>query len=1186
MEILNLKRLYILLLSFVYLVCCLNECQPGKEDGMYDFSSCYYIHFRNLTEFRLDEGITVSNQVGFRMIGNALNKTKISCSNISGITLSNVSDIIIKNIEFYGCGEWHLYSSENVTAAIWMRNCTNINISNISFYESYGTSMVMINTSGFVQIARCLFQSDGISGLEEMVASGGGGIHIEQPPASDTSVNVSVIDCEFSGNEAVGTCCPDTCETDSNFGYGGGLAIFLHKSSADVFVSIKNCRFWNNSAIAGGGVEIALCSSLQSAIEFENVTFCDNSASQEGGGALDILWNEKYEADNSVTLSNVQFLGNFALYGGGIAIALNTKVVSNSRILITGCLWVDNSALYGSAIDIFPEKNINDQVMANLSILDSNFTNNSNCDMPDQAISGQYRRGFGVIMIAGYKISFIGIVQFIDNSGSCIYAVGSEIQFHGANVSFNRNIAEYGPGITLVGLSKITTSHNCYISFCSNYAEKSFPTIYYYPVDKHHFLYSQRYSYELLSDPSGSALFEEQGNLGPTDKRYPYSMLVEKPTSLHGINISVSDSCINQSSCNYLYKDTTTCRSSPAFKINHKPEFNFIPGFKRKLTETKSDISFRVTLYQRSSESVSVADVYEIITNELALQGKPGSTVEVLLHGLNFNGTHKAFHAKLTACPILYKLSTTENKCVCISPNDIHFHSSFMCKDNSNTSYSSVSRGYWIGYELSSNESSTVMGRCPIGFCKSNLNWIELPYINTRNSTTFDGVLCNRRQGRLCGNCADGTVVFVHSLTFKCGKMDLCHWGWAFFLLAEILPLTAIFLGVVFFRVKLTAGGVSGFIFFAQMYVYMNTRFETLTKYTLPYKYTAFHHFIYQLFNLDFAEFDSLSFCFSDKLNNLDVLILEYAVSLYCFALIVLTILFTKFNRRFKMAKWMVSSKHSIIETLSTLIIMVYSKCTFTTFSILWNQQLYSDNHPTVRVVSLQGDMEFFSTQHLPYAVMAVFVLVLFTISLPFILLLYPLSNKVISKLGLDETLVVRIISKMLPLSKFLPFFDFFQGTFKNQLRFFSGLYFIYRIIVLASVMIPIVSMSYLTVTLLVITMLVVHTLAWPYKKKTHNAIDALLFANLAIISGLKVFIVNLEYYDASHEIKIVHAVEIVLVNLPIAAVAVYFAARGCIVVKNLGKRSVISETSAQDYFLSDDVRQENLDEYHTMNSL
>ena len=1181
MAILNLERLYILLLSFVYLVCCINECQPGKEDSIYGFSSCYYIHFRNLTEFRLDEGITVSNQVGFHMIGNAFNKTKIHCSNNSGITLSNVSDIIINNIEFYGCGEWHLYSSENVTAAIWMMNCTNINISNTSFYESYGTSLVLINTSGFVQIARSLFQSGGISGWGEMVASGGGGIHIQQPPASDTSVNVSVIDCEFSSNEAAGACChPGTCETAGHFGYGGGLAVFLHKSLASVFVSIDSCYFWNNSAIAGGGVEIAICSSLKSAIEIENVTFCDNAASQEGGGALDILWNEESESDNLVKLTNIQFLRNYARYGGGIAVAINTKVVSNSHILFISCLWEDNSAHYGSAISIFPENLIDDRVIVSINVSDSIFINNSNCNMPDQNsdINGFYL-GFGVIKVAGYKITFLGTIKFISNSGSCVYAIGSEIHFHAANISFVSNVAEYGSGISLVGMSKITTKDSCHISFSDNFAERESPTIYYSPFDNRQFQKTPRYSTKIISNSNENASFQECSNMIPVDAWYPDITSIINSTTLDGVIFSTCDSFISNTP-KRANANAKTCRSS---QIKAKRDtICFIPGIEKELNVDASHASFFVSINQQTN--ILLPDKYRTVTNKLILQGKPGSTAEVTLHDTKLNGFHITFHAKLMDCPVLHYL-TNHNECVCVSPRDIHYCNSFTCKDNGNMLYARISRGYWIQFEWSSGKFAP-MGRCPLGYCNFNSRWIELLYTNKTNSTTFDEVLCNRRQGRLCSTCANGTVVFVHSRTYKCGDMDLCHWGWAFFLLAEILPLTAIFLGVVFFRVKLTAGGVSGFIFFAQMYIYMNVKFEIITNYTIPYKYTAFHHFIYQLFNLDFAKFDSLSFCFSDKLNNLDVLILEYAVSLYCFALIILTILFTKFSRRFKMAKWMVSSKHSIIEALSTLIVMVYSKCTFTTFTILWDQQLYSGIHPTARVVSMQGDMEYFSTQHLPYAVTAIFVLVLFTIPLPLILLLYPLSNKVISKLGLSETCVVRSISKMLPLFKFLPFFDFFQGTFKNQYRFFSGLYFIYRIIVLASVMIPIVSMSYLTVTLLVIAMLVVHTLACPYKKKIHNSIDALLLANLAIISGLKAFIVLLEDYASAYEIKIVHAVEIVLVNLPIAVAAVYFVAHGYIVLMNLGKRSVISQTSVQNLFLTDDVRQENLDEYHTMNSL
>ena len=158
-------------------------------------------------------------------------------------------------------------------------------------------------------------------------------------------------------------------------------------------------------------------------------------------------------------------------------------------------------------------------------------------------------------------------------------------------------------------------------------------------MDKHYFLYSQRYYYELIYSPSGSKSFKEQGNLSPNDKRYPYNMLMEKPTRLNGINFSISNSCDYQSSANYLYKITAMCRS-PTLKIIHKPELNFIPGIERKFNPTKSYHFFRVSLGMRNTESISVPDVYEVINNNLMLQGKPGSTVELTLHSFNFNGTH------------------------------------------------------------------------------------------------------------------------------------------------------------------------------------------------------------------------------------------------------------------------------------------------------------------------------------------------------------------------------------------------------------------------------------------------------------------------------------------------------------------------------------------------------------------
>jgi len=168
--------------------------------------SCTNIDFRNLTEFSLKNSITISNQIEFKMIGNA-NRTRIYCSNASGVTLNNV------NIEFYGCGELQFYANESITAAIRMFNCSNIYIMNISFYGSYGTAVVLINSSGFVQMKKCLFYFGRIHDWKKMASNGGGGIHIQQTPASNISVNVTVTDSEFFGNRAVGTHHPFTCNT-------------------------------------------------------------------------------------------------------------------------------------------------------------------------------------------------------------------------------------------------------------------------------------------------------------------------------------------------------------------------------------------------------------------------------------------------------------------------------------------------------------------------------------------------------------------------------------------------------------------------------------------------------------------------------------------------------------------------------------------------------------------------------------------------------------------------------------------------------------------------------------------------------------------------------------------------------------------------------------------------------------
>ena len=94
--------------------------------------------------------------------------------------------------------------------------------------------------------------------------------------------------------------------------------------------------------------------------------------------------------------------------------------------------------------------------------------------------------------------------------------------------------------------------------------------------------------------------------------------------------------------------------------------------------------------------------------------------------------------------------------------------------------------------------------------------------------------------------------------------------------------------------------------------------------------------------------------------------------------------------------------------------------------------------------------MPFFGGSHLKYAIPAVFALVLITILPPVLLLVYPLCYKVLALMKLEETRVTRVLCRVVPLERFKPFFDSFQGAFKDNHRYFAGLYFIYRLIPLA----------------------------------------------------------------------------------------------------------------------------------------
>ena len=130
-----------------------------------------------------------------------------------------------------------------------------------------------------------------------------------------------------------------------------------------------------------------------------------------------------------------------------------------------------------------------------------------------------------------------------------------------------------------------------------------------------------------------------------------------------------------------------------------------------------------------------------------------------------------------------------------------------------------------------------------------------------------------------------------------------------------------------------------------------------------------------------------------------------------------------------------------------------YSKILFVSFSLLQNQGYARDNSgEKVDPLSIyySATVPYFSTEHLPFALLAILILSTFVVLPMLILLLYP--TRVFQRcIGCCST-------RWHALDAFV---DTFQGCYKNgtngtpDWRYFSGLYLIFRILAIGSYVLP-----------------------------------------------------------------------------------------------------------------------------------
>ena len=137
----------------------------------------------------------------------------------------------------------------------------------------------------------------------------------------------------------------------------------------------------------------------------------------------------------------------------------------------------------------------------------------------------------------------------------------------------------------------------------------------------------------------------------------------------------------------------------------------------------------------------------------------------------------------------------------------------------------SVNSNYSIqllqGYCMTLSNGSVIVGGCPYG----SRNW------TVKDALYFDfqynDILTNRsmcdalnRTGPLCAHCKEGHGMALYSNSWACRKCTLSTGvSWALYLALETIPVTAFFLLVVFFNIRVTSPPMTGYVLFSQLMV-------------------------------------------------------------------------------------------------------------------------------------------------------------------------------------------------------------------------------------------------------------------------------------------------------------------------------------------------------------------------------
>ena len=581
----------------------------------------------------------------------------------------------------------------------------------------------------------------------------------------------------------------------------------------------------------------------------------------------------------------------------------------------------------------------------------------------------------------------------------------------------------------------------------------------------------------------------------------------------------------------------------------HSPPYKMIPGHKHilpiKITDEFENNAINITEFQShvNSPDISVDPAYLFVTNNtVAIDGEPSSKGDLFLIGTRSNEEVRV-EIQLVPCAPGYVTKPGSNgfaKCVCSTIyRDTQYRGIVGCNDSAGKAL--IVPGTWAGYvSKNANEYSLYTGFCVHGYCKDftahakSMRPFEL-CSNASQDELNKHICAQNRHGILCGNCTTNHSVYYHSSIFSCRSNRLCAFGFLFYILSELLPAAILLLLILFLNINLTSGTAYSLIFMVNTLQAMGFSFVSEPGFQSTLIDIAM--MIYSMLNLEFFSLETFAYCLWAGASALDILIMKYVTVLYAFGLVVFTVLVVRYCNicRHPVCR---RSHISFVQGLSALLVISYSQCVLVTFYILNLTMITGMGGIPYKtaLVYVDGTVPYFSPGHLKYAIPAVLVLTIIVIPISVILvgdqfflkLEYIINQRCCPRRHRYPYTQFR--------EQFKPLFDSFQGCFKDEYRFMSGLFFIYRIIfLLVLVVTPRLDWFYGLVQLVLVIMFTIQALLQPFQKTKHNVLAVLVFFTLSLVNCFSIINYLFIYSDVNTDaVHVFQWFRLILVYLPI----------------------------------------------------